>query len=92
MFYVICYDIVNDKKRRTVSKFLSAYGIRVQFSIFEVEMSKIEYNYVKKTLCKIIDIKTDTIRIYQICKECLPKVNTIGQNKGGYRLEEFMII
>ena len=35
MFYLVCYDIVSDRRRNKVSKLLEAYGLRVQKSVFE---------------------------------------------------------
>ena len=35
MFYLICYDVVNDRRRNRVSRLLEGYGLRVQKSVFE---------------------------------------------------------
>lgn len=34
MFYLICYDIVLDKRRNKVAQMLEGYGLRVQKSVF----------------------------------------------------------
>lgn len=37
---IITYDITDNKVRTHFSKFLEKYGVRVQFSVFEVQNSK----------------------------------------------------
>ena len=37
--YLIIYDIADDKLRTKFSKFLERYGIRIQFSVFEIKNS-----------------------------------------------------
>ncbi|MBS1644460.1 MAG: CRISPR-associated endonuclease Cas2 [Bacteroidetes bacterium] len=37
---IVAYDISNTKVRTKFSKFLAQYGVRVQFSVFEIENSK----------------------------------------------------
>lgn len=47
---IVAYDISNDKLRTQISKFLEKYGVRVQFSVFEIQNSK-----------RILDIVINTI-------------------------------
>lgn len=91
MFYVISYDITNDKRRRLVSNYLEAYGIRVQYSVFESEINKTQVEILKKGLKKIINKNEDTIRIYNICGECRKKIETLGLNKGEFYDKEYLI-
>lgn len=37
---IVTYDISNNKLRSRFSKFLERYGVRVQFSVFEIQNSK----------------------------------------------------
>ncbi len=92
MFYVISYDITNDKRRRLTVKYLESYGIRVQYSVFEAELSKEQILSLKKGINKVIDKKNDTVRIYPVCAECRKGIETIGINKGSYYDEEYIII
>ena len=48
---IITYDISNNKVRTQFSKFLEKYGIRIQFSVYEIENSK-----------RILDIVTNQIQ------------------------------
>jgi CRISPR-associated protein Cas2 len=92
MFYVISYDIVSNKRRRRVAKYLESYGIRVQYSVFETELNQEQIKTLIKQLKKKIDKKKDTIRIYPISKETRKSITTIGMDKGKYYDKEFIII
>jgi CRISPR-associated endonuclease Cas2 len=35
MFYLVCYDVVLDRRRNKVAHILEGYGLRVQKSVFE---------------------------------------------------------
>ncbi len=92
MFYVVSYDIADDRRRNRISKYLQSYGIRVQFSVFEMELSKEQSGIMKKGLKKLIEKKEDSIRVYQICADCRTKIESIGVDKGHYYDEKFLII
>ncbi|MCC7532880.1 MAG: CRISPR-associated endonuclease Cas2 [Bacteroidia bacterium] len=47
---IITYDISNDKTRTAFSKFLETYGVRVQFSVYEVQNSKRILDIVKQAI------------------------------------------
>lgn len=49
---IVAYDISNNKVRTQFSKFLEKYGVRVQFSVFEIQNSKRVMDIVK---CAIDD-------------------------------------
>ncbi len=92
MFYVISYDVSNDKRRRLISKYLESYGIRVQYSVFECELNTTEIGRLLKGLKKSMDKKEDSIRIYPLCINCRRGIISIGNDKGKYYDEDFLII
>lgn len=92
MFYVICYDIVNDKRRRRIVKYLESYGVRIQYSVFESELNKNQLGKLIKGLKKEMDKKNDSIRIYALCAECRKQIMSIGLDKGRFYDEDYIII
>ena len=44
LFYVVVYDIPNDKRRKKVSDLLEGYGQRVQYSVFECTLTQAKYD------------------------------------------------
>lgn len=78
MFFVISYDIADDKRRNKVAKCLENYGCRVQYSVFEIICERELIVKIIKELNEIIDTGKDSIRIYILCKECLESVKILG--------------
>jgi len=76
--YVIAFDITVDRTRVRVVKVLSEYAYRVQKSVFEGLISKDSLEEMQAKLEKIINKKTDSIRIYPLCKKCEEEVKIIG--------------
>ena len=78
MFVMISYDVVEDKKRLKLMKFLKDYGNRVQKSVFECNLSPKNYDQVKSGVKKIINKRKDRVRYYRLCKGCVDKVEISG--------------
>ena len=38
--YLVCYDVTEDRERNHVAKVVEAYGLRIQFSVFECRLSR----------------------------------------------------
>lgn len=76
--YVICYDIVDDRKRNRASETLKDYGIRVQKSVFECRLDAGALSTLVKLLRKTIDKDTDSILIYLQCETCRGDKSSIG--------------
>jgi len=39
MLWVVCYDVVDDRRRYRIMKTMTGYGDRVQYSVFECELN-----------------------------------------------------
>lgn len=62
---LVIYDIVDDRRRRKLSKFLNSYGIRVQRSAFECVLDNSRYNKLVSNIGKYIT-EDDFLRIYKL--------------------------
>lgn len=38
--YLVCYDVKEDRERNRVAKVVEAYGLRIQWSVFECRLSR----------------------------------------------------
>lgn len=79
-FYLIAYDIPNDKRRTKIHKTLCGFGQWTQYSIFECFLDEKEYISLQHRLRTILNEKEDNLRIYQICTSCQKKTETIGSS------------
>ena len=79
MFFVVCFDIVDDRARARAAKVLKEYGQRVQKSVFECSLlTEEKFLKLKNRLEDLIDNSEDTVRYYFLCKACLDKMEFSG--------------
>ncbi len=90
-FWVISYDIKDDRRRLKVAKALEDYGKRVQYSVFECILKEEQINRLKSKLQRIINNEEDSVRYYKLCNPCKGKIIIQGQGKVSED-EDFYII
>jgi len=79
LFYLVCFDIVDDRARNRVVKCLKAYGERVQKSVFEcANLTEEKFLKMKNRLEGLISDQEDTIRYYPLCRGCLKSFEFSG--------------
>ena len=80
-FYVVAYDISNDKRRTKIHKTLSGFGQWTQYSLFECHLNDKQYVQLRQKLDCLLKADEDSVRFYMLCAECLGKVETVGSEK-----------
>lgn len=80
-FYVLAYDISNDKRRNKIAKLCESTADRIQGSVFEAYLSQSELDKLVKKARKIMLEKEDSLRIYMLCEACRSKVENYGQGR-----------
>lgn len=78
MFYIVSYDIPDDKKRNRLAKIMLDFGARVQYSVFECNMDDKLLDTMLKRVVKIVSDE-DSVRIYALCGKCLGTVKILGR-------------
>jgi CRISPR-associated protein Cas2 len=92
MFYIVTYDISDDRRRTKVANILEDFGDRVQYSVFEMELERAEQvDEMRARLEQVIDVQSDGIRIYFLCQGCQTKIVILGQGEV-YQDQEVYII
>lgn len=76
---LISYDIVKNKPRAEVFKYLSGLGIHSQRSVFEVEVDAAMLRTISRTLSGLIDLDKDSVIIIPLCRRCARKTLVTGQ-------------
>ena len=79
MFYIVSYDIPEDKRRTKIAKLLEGYGERVQKSVFEAHLDERGYADLRKRLARLIKAEEDNVRFYRLCADCRQTVEVIGR-------------
>ncbi len=79
MRVVISYDISDDKRRRKVATIMEGYGYRVQFSVFECDLTADQLQKVKRELRRYVKAKEmESIRFYPLPKDAVEKIEVMG--------------
>lgn len=77
---VIVYQIKSDRLRTRLRKVLLSFGNPVQNSVFECRLSTAQFKELLKSVENLKDqlSESDSVRIYNVCKNCIAKTVIIG--------------
>ena len=64
--FIISYDIKNQKRLAKFSRKVEKIGVRIQYSVFFIRLTKEEMAELALELSEIIDSNEDDVRIYEI--------------------------
>lgn len=76
--YLITYDIRHPVRLHRLAKIAEDYGLRMQKSVFEANMTPPELQSMKKQMWKVIDPSEDGIEIFRLCQACEAKRTGAG--------------
>ncbi len=79
MFYIVSYDIPDDKRRVKIAKLMEDFGDRVQYSVFECLLDNELLEKMISRINKIVVEEDDSIRIYPLCTGCEKNIKIIGK-------------
>jgi CRISPR-associated protein Cas2 len=68
MTLLITYDIADTKRRNKIATLLEGYGVRVNYSVFEVRIEPARLRRLENRLMALAG-KHDSIRIYRFTRE-----------------------
>jgi CRISPR-associated protein Cas2 len=88
--WMIAYDIFDDRQRRLIHSLLKDHGQRVQYSVFECELSKKQQQDLQARLCENM-ADGDSIRWYPLCRWCQARINWSG-NGGVSQTDDFYLL
>lgn len=78
MRYVIAYDISHSRRYYRITKLLGGYGYRVQYSVFECELSPAEFKQLWHELNENVEPEEDRLLAAPVCGNDLPNVIRLG--------------
>lgn len=78
MHLLLCYDVVEDKRRTRLHNHLKAWLEPVQKSVFEGRIRTDRLGELTALVERIIDHETDSVRIYSLCAGCRSLTHHIG--------------
>lgn len=78
MLHLVAYDICDPKRLRKVAKTCEDYGIRVEYSVFECDLSDELFSELWSRLGDLIDAEEDALLAYRICGACVREIESLG--------------
>ncbi len=93
MHYIIAYDVSNDKRRKKLADLFEGYGVRVNYSVFECELSQTQLERILYEIDarRLINKKNDSIRFYHIHRSSLSRSFELGDKPDPFApLETFI--
>jgi CRISPR-associated protein Cas2 len=81
-FYVISYDVPDDRRRSRIARALLGYGERVQRSVFECILDDSQYAALRARLERLIKPGEDSVRTYRLGPESRAGVDVDIQGLG----------
>lgn len=96
MHILITYDVdtvseMGQKRLRQVARICKDYGQRVQNSVFECDVTEVQYIKLKEALSTVMDKKLDSIRFYHLNRNKNRNVVTMGKETS-YEVNNVIIL
>ena len=89
---IICYDVTDDRRRARLCAYLTAFGSRVQKSVFEAVLTDSLISRLLEGLERYIDPREDDLRIYFLPPSGWEKIKAWGPNKDRRPGEELFFV
>jgi len=67
---LITYDIANPKRLYRVARVMKDYGLRVQHSVFEAELSSGQFREMRARTEAEMDLQEDGVKYFPLCRQC----------------------
>jgi CRISPR-associated protein Cas2 len=78
MRYVVAYDISSNDRRRRIADLLLGWGDRVQYSVFEIDVSARELEEVLRVVEPFVHAPVDRLRVWRLCASCQRATHAVG--------------
>ncbi len=97
MLVLITYDVSvisegGQRRLRRIAKTCLDYGMRVQNSVFECEVTPAQFVMLKNELMDIFDSEEDSLRFYMLGKKGRKKVEHVGAKPVADPIKDALIL
>ncbi len=72
-WYLVAYDVRDDKRLRKVAKILEGFGTRLQYSLFHCYLTETELEKLRWELARIMDAE-DSLLVIGLCRHCVNRL------------------
>jgi CRISPR-associated protein Cas2 len=86
-WYLVMYDVSNERTLKSVHKLLTGWGSPVQYSVFRVRCTSRESERLRWELTKLIDTE-DRLMFVRLCESCASRVTVQGSQLDPFPSEQ----
>ena len=90
-YYIITYDIRDDRRRNKIFKLLNGYATPVQFSVFEGHVRREDIVMLQHQVRKLMHSRDDSVCFYRQCARCVEQIERLGVNQTVYGKDDIII-
>eukprot|EP00831_Metopus_contortus_P014675 TRINITY_DN1607_c0_g1_i4.p2 TRINITY_DN1607_c0_g1~~TRINITY_DN1607_c0_g1_i4.p2 ORF type:complete len:104 (-),score=21.94 TRINITY_DN1607_c0_g1_i4:242-553(-) len=72
------YEIADSKRLRKVAMICLDFGVRVEYSVFECDLSEEMFSIMWTRLSEVIEPDEDRILAYRVCGSCVSGIFSMG--------------
>ncbi|MEB3887251.1 CRISPR-associated endonuclease Cas2 [Lyngbya sp. CCY1209] len=91
-FWLVCYDVRDDKRRNKLAKLLEQRCQRVQYSVFECPLEeKVLEDLLNKRWLRVLKLEEDSLRAYPLNPATKAQVKVYG-GPAPYEPPDFLIL
>ncbi len=98
MFLVVTYDVCTKEERvgarrlRRVAKVCTSYGVRVQKSVFEMQLGQKEWVELRARLLAEINPAEDSLRVYFLDQSSKDRIEHYGVTRPVNVVEDALVL
>ena len=92
MNLVVCYDIADPRRLQKVARIMKDFGVRVQLSIFEVDVPPHVFRRLRARTEAVLDMEEDGVKYFHLCGPCSGKTVCVGACGGYDELGPFVVV
>ena len=78
MDYLATYDIADPRRLRRIARLMQEFGVRVQKSVFECQLTDGDLLHLKEEAETLMDPDTDGVRFYPLLANARNKQTILG--------------
>ncbi len=79
-WYLVAYDIRDEKRLKRIANIMEGYGRRIQYSVFRCYLSKRDLERLHWELARYLS-KEDSLMTIEICRACVKRIRARGEHE-----------
>jgi len=87
---LVTYDIADSRRLQRIARLMARYGIRVQKSVFECNLTPARLNELRRNIDQTLVRDEDQIRFYRVPDQVIRNQEVVGRS--GERMPESLVV